>query len=562
MGNFGIYDFGAGINYRDKARAINELSTALNVRWVGGALARRKGYASRAATLNCSAAYASGDCLNILKQLHYHWLTQDTYLLFVSIDSGGGSVADKVVVFYNDSGVPGSAVTFSVLGSGYSMAWTADMAFQVAQVRDKVYVANGQPDPYVLHRNTGGSAWLVTELPICKNNNASASNGWGTAANYIIDNDDWLNCKWVAATEEALYVGNEDVMFFAIAGVFGTDPGESINSGASSSALRTAILNTWDPLYYKKLESQSEVYSVSSFKSYLFLAGQKGAWRWLNRNWEAGDIFLDKLSGSGVRSNICTTSSGVFWVGPEGIFYHDSQTAHNISLKIWDHITAQHSSLPSDLDDVTLTAHKGWVWISFPNSTDKEVWALNPRSIYQGQDGEYYGVFFKCIYCVTDLDTEKDFSHLYETDDHLFATDGAKLYELETGFMDNQGSSEIGINVGWETADLDFGEPGRKKRYGYSVLELSPNLETKLAHTISFERDYGEEATDVTGIDTTYTGAKRAHVEFNTPYQADGNALKIGVAGNASGLTASGEVEYFGVSIETTLTDKTKKEVS
>ena len=67
---------------------------------------------------------------------------------------------------------------------------------------------------------------------------------------------------------------------------------------------------------------------------------------------------------------------------------------------------------------------------------------------------------------------------------------------------------------------------------------------------LTFTRDYGEEVTTVTGIDTTYASAQRAKVEKRIPYQMDGNAMRVKVVGTAPTGTATGAVGYYGVSID------------
>ena len=131
MGTYGFYRIDAGINYRDKRKAINELSTGESVRWYGDALTRRKGYQARAATLTLPSAQgfnASADVLNIIDHLHYKDGTMERYFLFVSIDAGGGTAADQIVV-YEASAIPATAsAAFTPIGGtaadDYMLPWT------------------------------------------------------------------------------------------------------------------------------------------------------------------------------------------------------------------------------------------------------------------------------------------------------------------------------------------------------------------------------------------------------------------------------------------------------
>ncbi len=714
MPNYGYYSFNAGINYRDSMRAINELSTAKNVYWNEGCLNRRKGYAVRNATLVATAYHASADVIKVLGQYHYQWGTADDYFLFAAIDAGGGSVADKMTVFHSSGGLPGSAVTFTCLGTAAAMPWVEGYPFGIQQAVDKIFLVNGEDDPYVLHINSAGTSWEITELPLCILNNTGGSNGWA-GSGQIIAGDEWDGCDWVTAVDTCLSIGNRRRVFMAAAGgIAGSaadmamfDPAMDITGTAG--AVRTGIGYAWDPGQFRDLDPLADIHSVASYKSYTILGGRKSTWRYYIRSLVDADVYIDKIIDAGVRSEICATPKGIFWVGEDGIFYYNGTKAENIGMKIWDHIRDQHTTLPGDLEDVSIAYHRGYVWISFPNSTDKEIWVFDPGSIYQWIDGNLYAAFYKFMYrrnlidrkdCesttppmifdetvpaltnatfardeeehtgtysykvvktvaagtvayvyLTDnanttnmhglvaghtytwtvwvyipstggialnelylyirdyasgawqgtpgtystvLDTwqrisvtrtiragatgvnfrlnikqeaadteyfyvddielsiptghEMDFNILRVFEDKLYVINEKTMYELQTSYVDD--SSGFGINTAFETADLDFESPNKKKIYGRLVLETSPALETLLTHTLLHTRDYGEETVSQSGIDTTYTGAKRVHVERRVPYQMDGEAYKVKLSGDAAGCSASGSVKYYGVSVE------------
>ena len=541
-----IYQFNAGVNYRDKQKAINELSTAMNVRWTEGALTRRKGYAPRASALSLGTVYSAGSVLNILEHAHYKYGSDERYFLFASIDAGGGAVADKVVVF-EAAGIPAAASAFTVLGTAYAMDWTVGDAFDIVQKFNKIYIATDANNPYVLHFNALGTAFNVTELPLLNDLNDGSSTAGYTAGDQIIVTADWRGCQWVDVADVGLYLCDGESMFYALCRDADDDP--AIDITGNLAARIAGVVLTWRSDYYRVVD-RCAPHTATGYKSYLFLGGENGTWRWLNRSTEEGEDWLDEIADVGVRGEIKGCIAGVFWVSDDGIYFHNGMTTHNIGLKIWEHIKTQHATLPADLDDVSIEYFKGWIWISFPNSTDKEIWAFDPKSVYQAKDGNLYAAFYKFMYNITDLDTKKGFSVLRVIQDRLFVTDGASFYELEIGTLDNE-SAATGINTIFETADLDFGSPNKKKVYGDLLLECDANLETRLSHVITLTRDFGEETATITGIDTTYTSAQRAKVENRIGYQIDGNAMRVKIAGTAPSASAgTGEVRYYGLSID------------
>ena len=556
MGTYGFYRLDAGINYRDKRKAINELSTGENVRWYADALTRRKGYQARAATLTLPSAqgfHVSADVLNIIDHLHYKDGTTERYFLFVSIDAGGGTTADQIVV-YEASAIPTTAsAAFTPIGGtaadDYMMPWTVADAFDVVQKFDKAYICTDDNNPYALHLNTAGTSFFTTELPLCDVDNASASQGY-SAGDAIIISANWDGCQWVEEVETVLYLCDGTRMFYALCEDYDHDPAIDITGTAGEQM--AGVAQTWGPDRYKMVEG-GKPHTAASYHTYVILGGKKSTWRWIGRDIINDDTFLDEISDRPVHGEILACPAGVFWVSDDGIYFYNGSTVNPISGKIWEHIKTQHATLPADLDDCSLVYYKGWVWISFPNSTDKEIWVFKPFSMYQGDDGEMYATFFKYIHKITDLDTKKSFSVLRVIEDRLFATDGAQLYELDVGFLD----IDQGINTLFETSDLDFNAPNKKKVYGDFLLECDANLETILTHVITFSRDYGEQSVSITGIDTTYTSAKRAKVEKRITYHVDGNALVVKVVGTAPSASAgTGEVRYFGVSIDASIEDE------
>ncbi|KKK99282.1 hypothetical protein LCGC14_2634320, partial [marine sediment metagenome] len=382
----------------------------------------------------------------------------------------------------------------------------------------------------------------VQELPLCDTGN-TGSNGYSAGDNIIVAAD-WLGCKWIEAADVSLYLCDGERMFFADCSDSDNDPADDIDS-TSLPARIAGVVKTWNAARMRMVD-RCNPHIAEGYRSYLILGGEKSTWRYLNRNFVAGEEWLDEITNVGVRGELRACVAGVFWVSDDGIYFYNGQTAHNIGLKIWEHIRDQHATLPAGLDDVSIAYFKGFIWISFPNSTDKEIWVFDPKSIYQSGDGNLYAAFYKYIY-TTDLSTKKAFSVLRVVQDRLFVTDGFAFYELGVGTLD---LGAVGIHTKFETADLDFNAPNRKKVYGDLLLECDANLETRLAHVLTFTRDYGEEVTTVTGIDTTYASAQRAKVEKRIPYQMDGNAMRVKVVGTAPTGTATGAVGYYGVSID------------
>lgn len=554
MGTHGFYRFDAGINYRDRQKAVNELSTGENLRWYEDALTRRLGYQLRATALDVSPAFSAGSCLNILDHLYYKDGSTERDFLFVSVDAGGGSVADKVVVFHAAALPSTATAAFVALGSTYAMDWTATDAFDTAQKLDKVYICTDDDNPHVLYLD--GTAWKTQELPLCDNSNGGGSNGY-TAGDAIIISADWDGCQWVEVADVALYLCDGKRMFWAGCYDYNDDPAIDIDSTALATRM-AGVTQVWDPAYYDMVDL-CRPFAAGAYRSYIMMAGEQKVWRFLGRDLINNDTFLDEIADVRVRGELKACIAGVFWVSDDGIYFFNGQTSHNISGKIWEHIKSQHATFPAGLDTVSIAYFQGWIWISFPSSTDKEIWVFNPRSTYQAPDGQLYATFYKYIYKITDLTTKKAFSVLRVIQDRLFATDGANFYELETGYLD----IDQGINTVFETANFDFEAPNKKKVYGDSVLECDANLEITLSHVLTFTRDYGEETETITGIDTTYASAQRAHVENRIPYGVDGNAMRVKVAGTAPSASAgTGEVRYYGVSVDATVQSESKIERS
>ncbi|MGQ9610032.1 MAG: hypothetical protein ACUVWN_12055, partial [bacterium] len=260
------YTFDGGINKRDSITADNELRDVQNLYWEGLNLVRRKGYAARCSTLDISGVYPSGSVVQIIKHLRFKWDTLDSYFLFVSVDSDGGSDPDKVVVFYYNGGIPSSAVTFTPLSSSYALDWDTSKPFSASILKDKVYIGTGKDNPYVLYYDSG---WKIKELPVCTYYNDGTTRGAGIIPNS--ETDDWSGVYWIASHDHFLYISDKKTVYFAITDEE-VDPAKNIKS-SSSSEIIAGILDAWDVTWLFNLDPNANMSAAVPYRNYLFIYG-------------------------------------------------------------------------------------------------------------------------------------------------------------------------------------------------------------------------------------------------------------------------------------------------
>jgi len=540
-----FYLFNAGVNFKTNANAgVNELVSAENMVWEGEALYRRRGYGVRNAALDISSVYASGDVVAIRDQRRFKWGSDDLYLIFAEVDSGGGSTTDKLVVFYSSGGVPTSAATFTPLGSSYAITYASTDPFSCTQVKDKVYLGLGDPDPYVIYLDSGPK---VKELPLC-----DVQNDGSTAGALIIANgssDDWNGCQFVVGFDNYLYVGDGRTLYFALADAFG-DPAQDIDSSAAATVIAGVQAN-WSTEQRIDINFDADLFAATGYKNYIFVYGKQCFYHIYNRDFFNNDIDKQRISEKGVLSNLLVTPRGIFWIAEDGLWGTNGVKTACLSKKVWDRVEAQHSNLPSDLEDCSLAYYQQKVWVSFPNGTDAEVYVFDPDKIYSDGDADYAPLFpFRYL----QGSAAQAFTKLYvppETE-KLFAVNGKHIYQLDNGYFDDNlaGSGKVGISYHWQPAYWDFGTPSRKKTYGRTIIESLANIDGIAAITATFYRDHGEESSTTPSLDTTYTGNQRSYIELDTPYQVDGNTLSIRVSGDASGCSGSGAVVFYGVAVD------------
>lgn len=557
-----FYTFNAGVNFRDEAMAMNELGHCNNMYWDGTALRRRKGFVKRHAALDISSVWASGSIIGIEEYYYYRarvaGVVADEFDLWASIDSGGGSTADKIVQFFL-SDMPSSAgetFTLTETSTADGLSWADGDPISAVVFADTLWVANGSDNPYVL----GGysTATSYSEVPICNRNNGDTADGAD-----IIDNESsghsWSGCQWLGVQDQFIYLSDNKTMFFGI-----NDQEVHPASEMGSASLATRISGVQDAMsadWYFSISPQSRPDGILIYRDYMFLYGQEDIWHLYHRYSDTHKADYDKqrVSDKGVWSNLCVTPRAAFWVSYDGIYGFDGVNVQSLGKKIWPRIESQHSSLPDDLTDTSLAYHDGRVWVSFPNGTDKEVYVFDPDHIYQDSMGDTFAPFFRFTY-VDSSDNSIAFYNLKDYDGHLFATNGAQLYELDVGYKDD---NTQGIDCLARSAYWDFDNPAYRKVYGRAVYEIT-GMTSSTASLGSLygnaRRDYGEDTESLGYFDVTYSGAERAYVELDIPYQCDGNSLSLSFACNASGASAYDDLVWYGVAVEAEVKDHAKKE--
>jgi len=550
----GYYAFDAGINYRDSQLGINELEDAKNVYWESG-LKRRKGYDLRNAALSASSIYASSDVLSVLDYLYYEWGTASKTFVFAAIDSGGGSTADKMVVFQRN-GLPASAsASFSVLDStAYAISYTDGDPFSAGQLKDKVYIANGEDDPYALYLDT---VWKIAEVPVCTTQNDGSSSGAAIIANGSAD--DWAGAQFVAAFDHYLYLSDGKTLYFGLADK-DVDPSKDIATGGS--ALIAGVQASWDITWYITLDSYANITKAVPYRDYLFLVGSKSFYQFYNKDFTNHNNSIQRVADKGIYGELLITPAYGFWVSDDGIWGYDGSYLVNLSKKIWPHIKTQNT-IPTDLLDCTLAYYDGKVWISFPNGTNKEIFVFDPSLIYSDERGDTHAPFFRHLYYTGATPSAKGFTNLKTYDGRLFGISGKQLFELDVESFDNNSDATNKVPISWyaQSAYLDQDEPTSKKTYQRAVIETAANIDTTVALTATFYRDHGEASSETSTLDTTYTGNQRSYIELSIPYTIDGNTLSVKIAGDASGMSGTSSCVFYGFALQYLLKDIAKTEV-
>jgi hypothetical protein len=548
------YQFDAGINYKPGALlAPNELLDAKNLYW-DGRLRRRKGYDIRSAALDITGVYGSGDVVTLVDQFYYKWGSTEYYYLFLGVDSGGGSTIDKLMVGYY-AGIPDSAKTFTILGTAYTVAYTAADHLSIDQLKDKVYYTVGKDDPYVLYIDTTPK---VKELPVCATQNDGSTAGASIIANG--SSDDWSGTKWLVALSNYLYISDGKTAYFSIADAFG-DPAEGI-AGSAATVLSNVQAN-WHSQQYIILDVDLNLYEAVGYNEYVFMYGKKGIQHLYNRDFFANDIDKRVISDIGVRSNLLVTTAGMFWIGEDGGLYGtDGLKVSELNSKWKEHIQDDHSA-ETDYEDCSLAYHDKHVWVTFPNGTDKEIWWFNPVTIYS-QGIEDHAPGYRMQYCQGSGASAIAFTKLHKPQESkkLFGIYNKLLWELDTGYFDyvSGSASKCSISCDFTHFYNDFGAPVNAKQWQGCIIEVDANIDSIVAVKVTMARDRGEATSTTSALDTTASGHQRSCIELDVPYTLDGNSLSVKIAGDATGKTGSGAVAFYGYTVDYEVTPTPKAE--
>lgn len=429
----GYYLFDAGLNYRDDILGINELEEGSNVYYRGN-LKRRKGYEQRMAALATSSG--STQYLTSGFQIIDHLRLKtdsgsDQHFLFVSMADTAG--ATNAISVYYTSGIPtATSQTYTQIGVstmtpssgtaiGQMIPWDTVDPFSAVVMDDKVWIGLGKPDPYILFHD--GTSWWIHEYPICLHGNSvgttvnSEATGTTDAKSiipgstdtvvYSDNNGDWNGCNFLGAGGGYIYVSDGRTLYWGIsnenvrADYYATAT-TSLND--RSSGLHTADLNNdpgtpgWNSLQNEGMEEALNLTDIEAYKKYIFLYGNDGIVSFYLRNLYDKDFDKITETREGVRGKMIATEKGVFYVAKDGIYGFDGQTATELSKKIWKQIDGQHSDIPDDFDECTLAYHDGFIWISFPNGINDEIYIFDPDHIYDDERGDSHAPFYRNIY--------------------------------------------------------------------------------------------------------------------------------------------------------------------
>jgi len=454
------------------------------------------------------------------------------------------------------------------------ISWTTDNPLTCDILGEKAYIAAGDDNPYVLYYDSG---WKVKQLPICYYMNDGVTTGAG-----IIDNTTgsgnvaWNGSKIVGAVGHFLFLSDGLSAYYGLK-EGAIDPSRYIEN-ASVADQSSGILESWYELNYIGLNPNLQHYKAISYKKYIYFCGYEGFQVCYPRFVQGrNDYDLITENYRGVYGGITINKNGVFFVGKDGIYGYDTQACWNLSKKIWPQIESEHSTIPDDLKDSSITEHDGYIWVSFPNGTNKEVYIFEPDHIYSDERNESHAPFYRFTY--TDGTTSRSamgFEHLKSFDGHLYGVNGNKLYELDYGGFDKKSTLEKnGISFNMKSAYYDMDNPGVKKIFNQAVLEVDEGICDGTTGGITdlrmaFSADYSTSLRTITStgiLDVEYiTGDGRGYVTVDVPettdyYSLDGNSMSFEIIGESSGTLASGEVNIYGFNVDYQLLSKTVEEV-
>ena len=560
MAKTGYYNFSGGLNYRDDYISPIELRDANNLYWDGGKLSLRNGYEQRNADLTAPTGFT------LIETLGQAWIknpTYDEHFVFMSASTDASTVPDRIVP-YHGSDVPTatSDAYTAVDTTAYHHAWTTADPFQIAVLDDKIYMALGDEDPFVLF--TTGTTWYCRELPICNALNATASTGAG-----IIDNTtagEWEGSKWVCAGEAEgqgyLLLGDERTAYFGIKAA-GIDPSWNIDGGTTAAI--DGIEGSWDVSQYIPLNPNARIWKGMALGKHFFLLGYNGIYRLYLRDFYEGDYDFKQISDRGCWGGALAADVGVYYVGKDGIYANDSVMSYNVSKKMWSEVKDNHSAIDNYIDS-SIQYHNGYLYLSFPSSTAGDVWVFDPDWIYTEGD-ESYAPMYRFQYTDTGANVRR-FESLRSYEGKLYGLSSQHVWELDHDTLD-QHSTGSGRPIQWHMRSGwdDQGIPNTEKAYTKLGIETSSaiadgttdgNYDFQVAFSVNHSTA-GNARGISTGIDMeAATGTLHVNKSLDVPissggYVLDGNCGAVEIIGETSNVTTgAGDISMsiYGYTVE------------
>ena len=429
----GYFQFDAGINFRDDNMGINELRDGKNLYWRGN-LKKRLGYEQRnkVCTSPSTGQYASSG-MYLLDHLKFDDGTNVCSLLFMQL-TDTGAATHAMTVFVSSGAIPtGTGTTYTPIGAatftkssdggvGQIIPHGFTDPISIVPFDDKVWIALGDNNPYVLFYN--GTGWWIHEVPLCQIGNTSGDACTGSTDGFNIipgllgteittenvDNADWDGTKMVGAANDYLHISDGRAVYYAPSrgGVrpdYGTTYTGFYDRTSSIRASHTTLSgNTaWETGFHYGLDEQLHIEKMGVYKKYLFLYGEDGIVSIYVRGIYNDDYDKIVETHAGVYGDIVICEKGVFYVGKDGIYGFDGQTATDLAKKIWPQVeddinTSEGASIPSTLVYSSLAYHDGFIWVSFPDSLQSEVYVFDPDHIYGDEYGDSHAPMYRFKY--------------------------------------------------------------------------------------------------------------------------------------------------------------------
>lgn len=602
---YGLFD--GGVNYRDDHMGINELRDVENLYWEGH-LKRRLGYETRSANLTSpDTGNWPSSGLQIVDHIRLNPSSgSDQHFLLVSMADTGGST--DVITAYYCSGIPDSTAesysiistsTNSTAGVGGIIPWSTSDPISVTDMDDKVWIALGDDNPYILFYATGGTSWNIHEYPLCLiDNNGGTGNTDGTniipGSTDATTNAGWDGSKIVGSAGGHMYVSDGRTVYYAVS---------EGNVRADLWSTYTAILDRssgvhsgdddwvpgWGTEQFEGLEKEVKVTQAAPYKKYVFFYGEGGLVSFYLRDLYSKDLDKTVETREGVYGRLVTCEKGLFWVGKDGIYGYDGSVATDLAKKVWPRVEDEHTTIPDDFDECSLAYHDGRIWISFPNGTDADVFTFDPDLIYDDEYGDSHAPMYRFSYTNSTGRTAQPFHLLREYETSLLAVDNSsycRVYKLEAGGKDNESAASTGefngIGFDLKTPWYDQDQPNLKKAYRQVVIETNQGLydgttdsNVELYFAASHDFSTGDKNRGITSsgdIDLTNDYGQHAYQTLDIPYSAsgsyslDGNSLSMELIGYGSGISSgvvtTGAVDIYGITLDYGVKNRTVEELS